>query len=99
MICLKDQAKEVETLVCFQLKQHWPDVNEEVIHDSIATALLEIEKGFTGLPNKRYYRDKDVCFSPYMSVQWMIFCIVCRTRYIKMGEYYSQRSRPSLLPE
>ena len=73
MICLKDQAKEVETLVCFQLKQHWPDVNEEVIRDSIPAALLKIEKGFTGLPNKRYYRDKDVCFSPYMSVQWMIF--------------------------
>lgn len=73
MTHLKDQAKEIETLVCFQLKQHWPDVNEEVIRDSIPATLLKIEKGFTGLPNKRYYRDNDVCFSPYMSVQWMIF--------------------------
>ena len=64
---------KVENLVLHQLHSFWQDVDESVIHNSIPFAMQRIEKGFVGLPNKRFYDGANICFSPYFSLQWMIF--------------------------
>lgn len=66
-------AEAVNKTVLHQLKLYWPEINEKVITDSIPAALKEIENGFFGLPNKRFFKDGKVQFSPLISTHWMIF--------------------------
>ena len=63
----------VEKTVLHQLKLYWPEISEKVIADAVPAALKEIETGFFGLPNKRFFKDGKVQFSPFISTQWMIF--------------------------
>ena len=73
MPSLVNQSKEIEELVCYQLKQHWPTFDSEIIHNAMPKAVAILEEGFKGLPNHRFYDNGAAQFSPYMSVQWMIF--------------------------
>ena len=69
----RNREKEIVDLVMHQLTSYWPEVDERVIEDAVPDALKAIEKGFFGLPNKRFFDGEKVVFSPYISVQWMIF--------------------------
>lgn len=66
-------AEAVNKTVLHQLKLYWPEINDKVITDAVPAALKEIENGFFGLPNKRFFKDGIVQFSPLISTQWMIF--------------------------
>lgn len=70
---LMEQSTEIEELVIHQLRQHWKVIDEYAIHNAIPGALESIEKNFNGLPMPRFYSEGKIRFSPYMSVQWMIF--------------------------
>lgn len=63
----------VQELVIKQLGNFWSDIDEEIIQTSIQNALISIEQCFSGLPNKQFYDGKEVVFSPYFSIHWMIF--------------------------
>ena len=66
-------TKMIEELLLHQLRQHWIDIDEDIIRNALPGAIKAIEGNFTGLPNRRFFSDGAVQFSPYMSVQWMIF--------------------------
>lgn len=63
----------IEHLVLHQLSSFWQNIDKSIIHKSIPSALQSIEKGFTGLPNRRFFDGENVCFSPYISLHWMLF--------------------------
>ncbi len=63
----------IEEILFHQLKSKWPQVDEELIKQSIPAALDIIEKNYQGMPNPRFWDGHDVVFSPYMSTQWMNF--------------------------
>ncbi len=65
--------EEIEKILFHQLGQHWLEIDEEVIRKAVPGAIKSIEGNFAGLPNRRFYCDGEVQFSPYMSVHWMIF--------------------------
>lgn len=66
-------ADSIEEILLHQLKSHWPQVDEDIIKQSIPTSLDKIEKNYQGMPNPRFWNGNDVVFSPYMSTQWMNF--------------------------
>lgn len=70
MIVLSDS---IEKILLHQLRSFWDDIDEERITKAIPETLREMEKGYFGSPNKRFWNGSDAIFSPYMSVQWMIF--------------------------
>ena len=73
MAAIECEQEEIFSILLHQLKQHWIDIDEKVIRSSIPGAIKAVEDNFIGLPNKRFFCDGRVQFSPYMSVQWMIF--------------------------
>lgn len=73
MVLLENNRKEIEEILFHQLRQHWLKIDEAIIKDAIPGAIRAIGDSFTGLPDKRFYCDGKVQFSPYMSVHWMIF--------------------------
>ncbi len=80
--------KEVSDLVLYQLKSHWSDINENIIKESCPVALKEIEESFTELKKKCCYNHekKEIKFSPYFSVHWMLFLYkLSRVIYKKFG--------------
>lgn len=68
-----EQQNTLEQLLMHQLNHYWTDIDETVISSALPGAIRAIEKGFTGLPNQRFYDRGKVRFSPYISVQWTIF--------------------------
>jgi len=79
-------SKELSDLLLLQLRNYWTDIDENRIVSAVDSAIEAIEKNYTGLPNKRYYNDGQVVFSPYISVQWMNFLYrVSRALYMKYG--------------
>ncbi len=73
MSVIDNQKEEIEKLLLHQLNQHWLEVDEDIIRNAFPRAIKAIEDNFIGLPNRRFFSDGKVQFSPYMSVQWMIF--------------------------
>ena len=73
MSTLYDQLSQIKEILLHQLKQHWTDVDEEIIDKALPAAAGAVERNFRGLPNRRFFSGGEVQFSPYMSVQWMIF--------------------------
>lgn len=73
MVVINNRQEEIEKILFHQLRQHWLEIDEGIIRDAILEAIKAVEYNFAGLPNKRFYCDGEVQFSPYMSVQWMIF--------------------------
>lgn len=65
--------KLITDTVLYQLKNYWLDINENTIIDAIPQTLELINENFYGLPFKRYFNDRKVIFSQYISVHWMIF--------------------------
>lgn len=73
MAAIKYMQEEIEKTLMHQLRQHWLEVDEEIIRGAIPKTIKLLEDNFLDLPNKRFFSDGEVQFSPYMSVQWMIF--------------------------
>lgn len=65
--------KQITTLVLHQLHSYWIDIDEQLIASAIPDTLSIVDESFYGLPNKRFFDGEKTCFSPYMSVQYMIF--------------------------
>lgn len=80
------QCKNIEKTLLHQLHNYWPEVDEEIILSGVPAALDAIQKNYEGLPNKRFFDDKDVHFAPLMSVQWMNFLYRLSHALYKMGE-------------
>lgn len=70
---LEEKQSDILNIVLYQLQSYWTDIDKELIKEALPDAIEAIEKGFWGLPNKRFFDGDRVIFSPYMSVQWMIF--------------------------
>lgn len=70
---LREAQPVILDTVLHQLKAYWPEVDEKTIKDALPEAIDAIEKGFYGLPNKRFFDGEQAVFSQYMSVHWMIF--------------------------
>ena len=70
MIKLED---DIEALVIHQLHNFFLKVDDGSIKSSIPLALNDMDETFRGSPNKRFWNGEETLFSPYMSVQWMIF--------------------------
>lgn len=66
-------VKDIKTLLLHQLHNHWVDVDEKVIEDALPETIKSLTECFTNLPNRRFFDSGKVMFSPYMSVQWMLF--------------------------
>ncbi|MBQ9032174.1 MAG: transferase [Parasporobacterium sp.] len=73
MEILRREIDSIKQILFQQLKLYWPETNENIILEALPKTIDVFEEGFKGLPNKRYYNGTDVLFSPYFSVQWMIF--------------------------
>lgn len=73
MAKLVEEYNNIRNTVLHQLKSYWMDTDEQVIDRALPNTLKAVEKNFYQLPNKRFYNENSVLFSPYMSVQWMIF--------------------------
>lgn len=73
MAAIECMQNEIISILLHQMKQHWLDIDEETIRNAIPGAVKAVEDNFTGLPNRRFFSDNEVQFSPYVSVQWMIF--------------------------
>ncbi len=65
--------KQIGDLLLHQLRSFWCDVDEELIRKALPKTMEQIEEGFRGSPSKRFYDGKNIVFSPYMSIHWMIF--------------------------
>ena len=70
---LVKEYNNIRNTVLYQLKSYWADTDEQIIDRALPNTLKAVEKNFYQLPNKRFYNGNQVLFSPYMSVQWMIF--------------------------
>lgn len=70
---LNQQHKEIKDLLLHQLHQYWTDIDDDIIEAALPNTFDTIEESFTGLLNRRFSVDGVAQFSPYMSVQWMIF--------------------------
>ncbi len=66
-------GQQIGDLLIHQLRQFWVDVDEESILEALPEAMKQIEEGFYRSPSKRFYDGKNILFSPYMSIHWMIF--------------------------
>ncbi|MBO7426505.1 MAG: transferase [Clostridiales bacterium] len=78
--------KALTDLLLHQLRNYWTDIDEDCIASAVDSAMEMIEKNYKGLPNRRYFNDGQVVFSPYISVQWMNFLYrVSRAIYLKNG--------------
>lgn len=66
-------TESIEKTVLLQLHNYWTQIDEAAIIKAIPAALRDIEENYKGLPNKRYYDNNEVVFSPFISVQWMNF--------------------------
>ncbi|MBQ6024777.1 MAG: transferase [Lachnospiraceae bacterium] len=64
---------DVEMILIHQLKQHWIDIDESIIHDAIPNTLKKISVSFQNLNDSRFYCNGEVRFSPYNSLHWSIF--------------------------
>lgn len=73
MRTLQAQLPQIKDILLYQLKHHWTDVEEMIIENALPDATKAVEENFRDLPNRRFFLDGEVQFSPYMSVQWMIF--------------------------
>ena len=69
----KIETDQIKSLLLHQLHNHWIDVDESIIEDALPEAISLIRKGFSNLPSRRFFDGENVVFSPYMSVQWMVF--------------------------
>lgn len=70
---LQVSKNELKEIVLRQMKNYWLDIDETVIDKAIPGAVTAMEKGFANLPDKRFFDGNKVRFSPYISIQWMIF--------------------------
>lgn len=70
---LFEQQEQIKQIVLHQLKAHWLDVDEQIIEAALPAALKAVEVGFYGNPSRRFFDGEEVLFSPYHSVQWMVF--------------------------
>ena len=70
---LFEQQEQIKRIVLHQLRAHWLNVDEQIIEDALPGALKAVEAGFYGSPSRRFFDGEEVLFSPYHSVQWMIF--------------------------
>lgn len=73
MAVIECGQEEILSILLHQMKHHWIDIDEKIIRSAIPGAIKAVGDNFIGLPNKRFFCDGRVQFSPYMSVQWMIF--------------------------
>lgn len=74
------------SLLVHQLRSYWTDIDEECIGTGVKDAMEVLEQNYSDLPNKRFYNDGKIVFSPYMSVQWMNFLYrVAKAIYVKNG--------------
>lgn len=73
MAAIQYGQEEIVSILMHQMKQHWLNIDEEVIRSAIPGTIKAIKDGFVDLPNKRFFFNNEVQFSPYVSVQWMIF--------------------------
>lgn len=69
---LNEQETIIQSTLFFQLEKWFPDLNYETIGNAITFAIDGIERCFNGSPNKRFFDGKNVLFSPYNSIQWML---------------------------
>lgn len=81
---IKEQQEEIKNIVLYQLRAHWPEVDEQVIAEALPDTLKAVEECFRGNPSKRFFDGEEVLFSPYNSVQWMVFLYrLSRTIHLK----------------
>ena len=66
-------ADEIAALVLHQLRGYWTDIDERTVAAAVPAALRAIEANYAGMPNRRFWDEQGLVFSPYMSVQWMNF--------------------------
>ncbi len=64
---------EILSIVLKQLNNFWLKTDRNIIASAIPEALHAMEVGFSGIPNSRFFDGKEIVFSPYFSVHWMIF--------------------------
>lgn len=64
---------EILEIVLRQLGNFWPKTNRNIIEASLPDALRAMELNFKGIPSNRFFDGKDIVFSPYFSIHWMIF--------------------------
>jgi len=70
---MKTLVESIEELVIHQVSNYWTEIDKSSIISAVPRALYFMEENYRYSPNKRFWDDKDVIFSPYVSVQWMIF--------------------------
>lgn len=68
-----EKNDDIEILLCHQLENYWIDYDKKIIHQAIPQAMNALYENFIHLPMKRFYNNGNVQFSPWNSVQWMIF--------------------------
>lgn len=73
MSTLNEQIPQIRDILIHQLRLYWTDVDERVIDKAFPETIEGIKQNFFGSPNRLFFSDDEVQFSPYMSVQWMIF--------------------------
>lgn len=73
MAKIVDEYDYIRNTVLRQLRLYWDDIDEQIIDNALPNAFKKVEKTFCPLPDKRFCDGNNVLFSPYMSVQWMIF--------------------------
>lgn len=73
MAKIADEYDNIRNTVLRQLRFYWTEIDERIIDHALPNVLKAVEKTFCRLPDKRFYDGNHVLFSPYMSVQWMIF--------------------------
>ncbi len=78
-------VEQISLILLHQLRNYWLDVDEKKICDAVPDAIGILRENYRGIPNKRLW-DKELVFSPYMSVQWMNFLYrVCHVIYKNGG--------------
>ena len=90
--------KQIGDLLLHQLRSFWCDVNEESIRKVLPKTMEQIEEGFRSSPSKRFYDGKNIVFSPYMSIHWMIFMYRLSHHIFLLGGGW-ENGRSNLLSE
>jgi len=83
---MKCQNDLIENILFHQLNSFWPTSDKDIIISCIPDTLEIIKQNFELVINKRFNINNEVFFSPFNTVQWMIFLYrLSRCIFLKFG--------------